>query len=71
MKKLATEIYQAAKLGKLNEPFSANDIRDSCPGWAYKTYNTFLSKHAIGNGKTTELFERVSLGLYCTIPKLR
>jgi hypothetical protein len=64
MKALATQIYAAVQSGRLTQPFNAAMVKQACPGWADKTYRTFLSKHAIGNGTTTELFVRVSLGLY-------
>jgi hypothetical protein len=64
MKEFATQIYNAVKAGRLAEPFNAAMVKRACPGWAEKTYNVFLSKHAVGNGATTELFVRVSLGLY-------
>jgi hypothetical protein len=64
MKKFATQIYNAVKAGRLAEPFNAAMVKRACPGWAEKTYTVFLSKHAVGNGSTTELFVRVSPGLY-------
>lgn len=39
-------------------------VRKACPGWADRTYNTFLGKHAVGNGSESELFVRVERGLY-------
>lgn len=65
MKRFAQEIYAALKSGELKQPFSANMVKDACPGWSNRTYNTFLGKHAVGNGTTTELFVRVGYGLYC------
>jgi hypothetical protein len=64
MREFATQIYRAVKAGKLVEPFNAAMVRHACPGWAKKTYNVFLSKHAVGNGATTELFVRISPGFY-------
>jgi hypothetical protein len=64
MKEFATQIHNAVKAGKLAEPFNAAMVKRACPGWAEKTYNVFLSKHAVGNGATTELFVRVSTGVY-------
>jgi len=66
MKRLATQIYKAVKEGRLVEPFSPKDVRTACPGWAYNTYSTFLSKHKLGNPTDTELFEQVE-GLYRTL----
>lgn len=60
-----TEIRRAVKNGRLREPFTPDDVRRACPGFAPKTYNTFLPKHRRGNpGDDTELFERVRKGLY-------
>ena len=60
MKEFATQIYNAVKAGRLAEPFNAAMVRRAYySGWAEKTYNVFLSEHAVGNGATTELFIRV------------
>jgi hypothetical protein len=64
MKEFAAEIYDAVRLGKLKQPFDADAVKSACPGWANGTYHTFLGKHAVGNGKTTELFVRVGRGSY-------
>ncbi|MGH9689407.1 MAG: hypothetical protein ACRD5K_20270 [Candidatus Acidiferrales bacterium] len=64
MKALGSEIYAAARSGRLAEPFSGATVRQACPGWANQTYYTFLGKHAVGNGSTTELFIRVNRGRY-------
>jgi hypothetical protein len=64
MKIFASQIYDAVRSGKLSEPFNAAMVKRACPGWADNTYNVFLSKHAVGNGATTELFVRVAPGLY-------
>jgi hypothetical protein len=65
MKDFGTEIYDAVKLGKLDEPFNAAMVKTACPGWAERTYHTFLSKHAVGNsGGNTRLFVRDRRGFY-------
>ena len=64
MKTFASQIYQAVQVGRLSQPFNASMVRNACPGWADRTYNTFLGKHAGGNGKESELFEKVSRGFY-------
>jgi hypothetical protein len=64
MKEFARQIFMAVQSGKLVQPFDAAMVKQACPGWADKTYHVFLSKHAVGNGTTTELFDRVSRGLY-------
>jgi hypothetical protein len=69
MRELASQIYATVESGKLKEPFRAASVRIACPGWAEHTYSTFLAKHAVGNGKTTELFVRVTRGLYRLRPK--
>jgi len=64
MKEFGSAIYAAVRSGKLAEPFNAAMVKIACPGWAERTYYRFLSKHAKGNGKTTELFIRVGPGFY-------
>ena len=72
MKKLALQIYAAVNEGRLSEPFGSKDVERACPGWKRNTYKNFLPKHALDNpGKNTELFERVALGRYRTLPNLR
>jgi len=68
MKDFASQIYAAVRENRLEEPFSSDDVKHACPGWALRTYSVFLPKHAVGNpGRTTELFERVAPGLYRTV----
>ncbi len=44
-------------------------VKAACPGWASRTYHTFLAKHARGNpNRNTELFIRVGRGLYTIVP---
>ena len=65
MKILAKQIYAASKEGKLPAIFGPKDVQSACPGWSNQTYGVFLAKHRVGNpGGETELFERVSPGLY-------
>jgi len=64
MKAFGSQIYHAVISEKLREPFDAAAVKRACPGWADRTYHTFLSKHAEGNGSTTELFARVAPSLY-------
>ena len=64
MRELATQIYAAVRSGRLVEPFNGAAAKAACPAWAPHTYSTFLAKHAVGNGHTTELFIRVGRGLY-------
>jgi hypothetical protein len=60
-------VCEAVESGTLVEPFNAVMIREACPGWADKTYHIVLSEHTAGNGCASELFERVSFGLYRVI----
>jgi hypothetical protein len=63
--RLITEIRLAVLEGCLSEPFGAKDVKNAVPGYADKTYPVFLPKHRKGNpGGNTELFVRVSPGLY-------
>jgi hypothetical protein len=64
MKHFFSEIYAAVKSGKLKQPFNAAMLKQACPGRAAKSYSVFIGKHAVGNGKITELFVRVGRGLY-------
>lgn len=64
MKEFASEIYAAVRSGKLAQPFNAAMVKRACPRWAEGTYHTFLGKHSVGNGHTTELFVRVGRGEY-------
>jgi hypothetical protein len=64
MKEFAAQIFAAVQSGRLSEPFGPETLKRACPGWAERTYRTFLPKHAEGNGQTTELFVRVDRGLY-------
>jgi hypothetical protein len=67
MKEFGWEVFAAVRSGKLKQPFRASAVKVACPGWS--AYATFLGKHAVGNGKTTELFIRVERGLYRVNPK--
>jgi len=63
-------IIKAVKSGKLKEPFSVGDFEKACPGFGIGTYRAFLYKHSVGNGKTTELFAKVSPGKFKLIRPL-
>ncbi len=39
-------------------------FRQTCPNFGEGTYRAFLTKHCEGNGKETELFQKVSAGRY-------
>ncbi len=55
------KIRDAVHSGKLPKSFRAADVNRLLGiDWA----NTFLPKHNVGNGYTTEHFMRVSRGLY-------
>jgi len=58
-------IVEAVKRGILREPFSANDLRKVCSGFAHETYRTFPYKHRLGNpGGYSELFVLVAPGRF-------
>jgi predicted aspartyl protease len=59
-RRVVTAIDAALAGGNLVEPFSNGDFRRACPGFAEGTYNAFLWKHRLGNGKTTELFDLIA-----------
>lgn len=40
-------IVREVKNGSLNEPFSRDNFRASCPGFGKGTYNAFLDRHAV------------------------
>ncbi len=72
---MANEVYRAiakqVRAGNLKEPFSSEDFQRACPGFGHGTYKAFLWKHAKGNGKTSELFEKVAPGLFRCIKPFR
>jgi hypothetical protein len=55
---LIQQISDAVRSGKVKEPFKSPNFHflSSSP--------SFISKHAVGNGKYTEFFIRVGLGIY-------
>lgn len=57
-KNLAQQIKDAVQSGKVKEPFKSFDFHflNSSP--------SFISKHAVGNGKYSEYFIRVGRGTY-------
>jgi len=55
------DIRKTVRCGRLLEPFRAADVNQLLGiDWA----GTFLAKHCVGNGYTTEHFVRVGRGLY-------
>jgi hypothetical protein len=48
----------AIKSGRLIEPFTKEDFRVACPGFAKGTYNAFSYKHQVGNGKTSVMLHK-------------
>lgn len=64
-------IVSAVEDGKLHEPFGINDFKNACPGFGPGTYNAFLYKHRLGNGKQSELFIKIGEGLFRLIRPLR
>ena len=61
---LIRQIRRAVVEGRLKEPFRAADVRRARVRCAATTPGTFLPKHRVGNGSTTELFVRLRRGLY-------
>ena len=63
-------VVKAIRVGKLTEPFTSQDFKNSCPGFGNGTYNAFLYKHCCGNpGGNSELFEKVAPGQFkCVRP---
>ncbi|MBW2566393.1 MAG: hypothetical protein JRE24_05835 [Deltaproteobacteria bacterium] len=58
-------IVDAVTQGRLEEPFSADDFREACSGFAYETYRTFPYKHRVGNpGGYSALFVLVAPGRF-------
>lgn len=55
---LVEQIRNAVRNGEVKEPFKSSDFHflSSSP--------SFISKHAVGNGKYTEYFIRVGRGTY-------
>lgn len=67
---LLTCVFEALEKGKLKEPFDAEDIKKSCPGFAEETYKNTLVHHRKGNPiNQPEYFERLDSGKYCLIKK--
>jgi hypothetical protein len=63
--KVYMSIVEAVRDGRLKEPFSTEDFRTACPGFAPDTYGVFLPKHRRGNpGGNSELFECVRRGTF-------
>ncbi len=72
MKRFASDIYRAVRSGRLKESFNAEMVRQACPGWGDRAYDTFLQKHEVNNrGGHSRLFKRTSRGFYKTLPTLR
>ena len=57
-KNLVEQITEAVRKGNMQEPFKSSDFD-------FLSHSpSFISKHAVGNGKYTEYFVRVGLGQY-------
>lgn len=55
---LVQQIRDAVQNGKVKEPFKSSDFQ------FLGSSLSFISKHAVGNGKYNEYFIRVARGLY-------
>ncbi|MHB8544413.1 MAG: hypothetical protein ACYC9S_10505 [Leptospirales bacterium] len=67
--KMAHEVYMAiitaVREERIQEPFTAANVRRGCPEINPTTPGTFLPKHAEGNPRrNSELFEKVARGLF-------
>ena len=70
MSKFMRDIRGAAKEGRLQARFRADDLRRACPGWAHQTYSAFLPKHRVGNpGGYWAYFERHPDGSYSPLAR--
>jgi hypothetical protein len=68
--RFVSAVQIAVVVGRLPERFRVKDVRQTCPGWADRTYNTFLAKHRRGNpGGYTEHFERHTDGTYSLLKR--
>ena len=57
-KNLVHQIINAVNSGQVKEPFKSTDF-----SFLAKS-QSFISKHAVGNGRYTEYFVKVARGLY-------
>ena len=55
---LVQQIRDAVQSGMVKEPFKSSDFN------FLSRSPSFISKHAVGNGKFTEYFIRVARGIY-------
>jgi len=63
--RLVAKIKKALKKGNLSKRFDAKELELVCPGFAHRTYGSFLPKHRIGNpGKHLVHFKRYPNGKY-------
>jgi len=58
------EVIAAIRSGRLEQPFNAEMVREACPGWSEKTYQTFFATHSVGRRGKPALFDRVGHGIY-------
>jgi hypothetical protein len=66
--KIYRRIIRAVKRGDLKEPFNGKMFKKACPGFADRTYKTFLPKHRKSNTtETRQLFIRIAPGFYKVI----
>jgi hypothetical protein len=64
-------IKRAIKEGRLEQPFSAKNVKSVCSGWADSTYPASLAKHEESyTGNYRKYYKRVSRGRYCLIRKI-
>lgn len=58
------EVIAAVRSGRLEQPFNAEMVREACPGWSEKTYQTFFARHCVAGNDRPALFDRVGRGIY-------
>ena len=67
-KTLLSCVREAVEKGVLKEPFTAENVKEACPGFADKTYKSFLVHHRKGNPiNLPEYFERNAEGKFSLI----
>lgn len=65
MSRMYNDIKHAINSGKVKEPFTADDFKKSCKGYADLSYWNFLNKHRKDNpGEYTEYFEKLKNGKF-------
>jgi hypothetical protein len=65
IKSLSQQLRDAVASGSLRRTFDIPALVSACPGWATKTYTTFVGHHAVpGSTRISGLLVRISRGKY-------